>query len=174
MLNSTELARVLPMLPPRRLQHHAYRIVANKHLAANPPLHPDQYLYSLGALVAGARFTPRGGPATLYLAEDQQTAFDEANPEQAILRRADPGLVRPTPPGRYVSVLYQLESVLDLTDNVIQQALGTGSAELAGHWRQAQQRGRVAFCLAVFPDRLAAPAYVKVYDPDGFIQERLP
>lgn len=202
MRDPAELAAALRSLPRLRCEGHAYRIIAYKYLAAPQSPHPHRVLYGLGAPTAGARFTPRGGMGTLYLAEDLATAFDEANPEQAILRRADPGLVRPTPPGTHVAVLYRLEAILDLNDLAIQQALGTDGAELTAPWRLAQRRGHVpptqwlgqavfdsgifqairyesarvpgAACLAVFPDRLTDPAFLEVYDPDSHIRERLP
>ncbi|BDI33861.1 hypothetical protein CCAX7_59120 [Capsulimonas corticalis] len=198
----TDLAWILPTLPRLSMHGHAYRIIDYKYLAASPPLHPNRYLYGLGAPAAGARFTSKGGPQAIYIANDLATAFDEANPVQAILRQTDPGLAPPTPPGGYASILYRLESVLDISDPTVQSALGTSTSELTGHWRQAQKRGHVAatqilgqavydsgvfqaiwyesarvpgsFCLAVLIDRLVAPAYLEVHDPNNNINERLP
>ncbi|MEO7715868.1 MAG: RES family NAD+ phosphorylase [Capsulimonas sp.] len=197
-----DLAQILPTLSHLSMQGHAYRVIDYKYLAANPPLHPNRYLYGLGAPASGARFTPRGGPQTIYMADDLATAFDEANPVQAILRLTHPGLASPTPPGGYASILYELETVLDLTDSVVQHALGTDTVELTKPWRQAQKRGRPCvtqilgraifdngafqairfesarvpgtYCLCVFIDRLIAPAHLEVYDPNNNIKERLP
>lgn len=202
MLTPADLALVLPTLPRLTCQGHAYRVVAYKYLAANPPSHPNRFLYGLGAPTSGARYTPLGGMSTIYLAHDLATAFDEANPEQAILRRIDPGLAKPTPLGGHASILYELDAVLDVTDSQIQNQLQTNSAELAAPWRLTQKRGRVpptqvlgqavydsglfqaiwyesarapgTYCLVVFPDRLAGKAFLEVYDPDGNVQERLP
>jgi RES domain-containing protein len=202
MLAAHHLAVTLAGLPCLHCEGHAYRVVAYKYLAAPQSPHPHRLLYGLGAPAAGARFTPHGGMATISLAEDLATAFDEANPEQAILRRVDPGLVRPTPPGAHVAVVYRLDSVLDVTDSAIQQALGTNPSELTAPWRLTQHQGHVpptqqlgqavfdsgvyqairyesarvpgTACLAIFPDRLVAPAFMEVYDPDGNICERLP
>lgn len=124
MLNPTDLLTTLAMLPRYDFQGHAYRVIAYKYLAANPPLHPNRVLSGFGAPMTGARYTPRGGMSTVYLAQDLSTAFDEANPEQAIIRRHDPGLAKPTPLGGHASVLYRLDSVLDITEQSVQQALG--------------------------------------------------
>ncbi len=179
MLNATEIALVLPALPRQTRQGHGYRIVDYPYFAANPGLHPVRILYGFGAPVNGQRFTPRGGMATLYFAEDLATAFDEVYPQQAIVRRQDPGLALPVPPGGFAAVTYTLQTVLDVTEPAIQQALHTDAAELTGHWRQARNRGQIpptqrlgqavydsglfeaiwyesarisgAYCLAVFP-----------------------
>lgn len=197
-----DLANVLPTLPCLTMHGHGYRYIDYKYLAANPPLHPHRFLFGLGAPAAGSRFTPTGGPRAVYLADTQSTAFDEANPVQAILRAIDPGLVSPTPPGAHASIVYQLEAVLDVTDPVIQKALGATRSELIAPWRQAAKRGHLpatqllgqaAFdcgviqaiwyesarapkthCLVVFIDRLVDPAYVEVFDPNNNIKERLP
>lgn len=202
MHTSADLALVLPTLPSIPMRGHAYRYVDYKYLAANPPLHPNRFLYGLGAPAAGARFTPIGGPRMIYLACDQATAFDEANPVQAILRKIDPGLVPPTAPGALASIQYQLGSVLDVTDPATQKAIGTSRSELFKPWRQAANRGRIpatqllgqavfdsavfqaiwyesarapkTYCLAVYLDRLVDPAFLEVFDPNNNIRERLP
>ena len=202
MLSITDLALVLPTLTPQTRQGHGYRIVDYQYFAAHPNLHPVRILFSFGAPVKGQRFTPRGGMATIYFAEDLATAFDEVHPEQAIIRQHDPGLAQPVSPGGFAAVQYSLETVLDVTDPAVQQDLGTTPAELTGHWRQARNRGltpptqhlgqavydsslfqaiwyesaRVpgTYCLAVFPDRLTAPSFLEVYDPAGSFQERIP
>lgn len=202
MRTPAELAQILPTLPRLAMKSHAYRVVDNQYLSADLSLHPRRYLYGLAAPAAGARFTPRGGAAAVYMADELATAFDEANPVQAIVRKLDPGLAPPTPPGGHASILYQLESVLDLTDPAVQAALGTSREELIGPWRQAQKRGRIAaaqrlgqavydsgafqaiwyesarvtgaFCMAVFLDRLASPAYLEVFDPHRNVNERVP
>ena len=202
MLNASALANVLPALVPQIRQGHSYRIVDYQYFAAHPNLHPVRILYGFGASMSGQRFTPRGGMATIYFAEDFATAFDEVHPEQAIIRQHDPGLALPVSPGGFAAVQYYLETVLDVTDPAVQQVLGTTPAELTGHWRQARNRGQTpptqqlgqavydsglfqaiwyesarvsgTYCLAVFPDRLTAPSFLEVQDPAGNFQERLP
>lgn len=202
MLSYADILKTLPTLPRYAYQSHAYRVVDNKYLTGNLLPRAHRYLYGLGVPVAGARFTPRGGMPTIYIAEDLATAWDEVNPVSAIVRQHDPGLAGPTRPGGYASVVYDLATVIDMTEPGIQSALGTDRAELLAPWRQMQRRGRVSptqqlgqavydsglfqaiwyesvrapgtFCLAVFPDRLTGAAFLEVYDPDGNIQERLP
>jgi RES domain-containing protein len=202
MLNAADLALALPTLTPQTRQGHGYRIVDYQYFAALPNLHPVRILYGFGAPINGQRFTPRGGMATIYFAEDLATAFDEVHPEQAIIRQHDPGLVSPVSPGGFATIQYSLETVLNATDPVVQQRLGTDMAELAGHWRQARNRGQTpptqrlgqavydsrlfqaiwyesarvpgTYCLAVFPDRLTAPSFLEVYDPAGNFQEHIP
>jgi len=202
MLSASALARVLPALVPQARQGQVYRIVDYQYFAAHPSLHPVRILYGSGAPVNGQRFTPRGGMATIYFAEDFATAFDEVHPEQAIIRQHDPGLILPVSPGGFATIRYFLETVLDATDPNTQHVLGTDTAELTSHWRQARNRGQTpptqqlgqavydsglfqaiwyesarvpsTYCLAVFPDRLIAPSFMEVYDPTGSFQERIP
>lgn len=202
MLTAADLALALPTLTPQTRQGHGYRIVDYPYFAALPTLHPVRILYGFGAPVNGQRFTPRGGMATLYFAEDLATAFDEVHPEQAIIRQHDPGLAQPVPPAGFAAIQYRLETVLDVTDPAVQQALGTDPAELTAPWRQARNRGQIpptqrlgqavydsglfealwyesarvpgTYCLAIFPDRLTPPSFLAVHDPHGHFQERLP
>ncbi len=202
MLSAADLALALPTLTPQTRQGHVYRFVDYQYFAAHPNLHPVRILYGSGAPVNGQRFTPRGGMATIYSAEDFATAFDEVHPEQAIIRQHDPGLVLPVSPGGFATIQYSLETVLDVTDPAVQQTLATDRAELTGHWRQARNRGQTpltqqlgqavydsglfqaiwyesarvlgTYCLAVFPDRLTPPSFLEVYDPNGHFQERIP
>ena len=154
MLNAADLARVLPTLTPQTRQGHGYRIVDYQYFAALPNLHPVRILYGFGASMNGQRFTPRGGMATIYFAEDLATAFDEVHPEKAIIRQRDPGLVLPVSPGGFAAIQYRIETVLDATDPAVQQTSGTDTAELTGHWRQARKRGQPPPHPAARPGRL--------------------
>jgi RES domain-containing protein len=200
-----DLAAALVTLPAATFTGTLYRAI---HLEALFGFHqPSPYpvprpLYSLGAPANGARFTPRSGMATLYMAEDAEAAFVEANQSYAAIRSQNPAGVGPMPPTVLVSARAHLTSVLDLAQGAIQGALGTNPRELAGSWRLTQpaggmavtqQLGQMVFesgrfdgirypstrrprscCLAIFPDRLQAPAFVEVFDPDGNVYERLP
>ena len=202
MLPPADLASVLPTLPTHSLTGYGFRVVQFRHLVSSPAPQRHRVLYALAAPAVGARFTPRGGMSTIYFAEDQETAFAEANPIHALIHRLDPALAPPTSIGVYMSLHYQLEAVLDLTDPKVQKALQTSRTELRDGWRLAQSRGGLAvtqqlgqaiydcgnieavfyesarvdnhLCFAVFPDRLAAPGFLEVYDPDGNFPERLP
>ena len=79
MLSIPGLALILPTLTPQTRQGHGYRIVDYQYFAAHPNLHPMRILYGFGAPIHGQRFTPRGGMATIYFAEDFATAFDEVH-----------------------------------------------------------------------------------------------
>jgi RES domain-containing protein len=199
-----ELADALAALFPVPFAGTLYRAI---HLEAlygfhQPVPYPEpRPLYSLGAPRAGARYTPRGGMPTLYMAEDAETAFAEANQVAAALQALDPSL-SPPKPTVIVSARARLMSVLDLTDPAIRAALGTDETELVAPWRlrqdeggmaPTQRLGQAAFdsgrfqalrypsrqlsgrrCLAIFPDRLAGGAFVEIHDPDGNVYQRLP
>jgi RES domain-containing protein len=151
-------------------------------------------LDAIGSRILGGRFNGKGRFEVLYLGCDALTAQMEAH---AILgRRGSPTL--------HVGVDGRLTRVLDLTSEEIQRALGTTSEELTAGWRLTQARGREAptqllgrlawasgriealycvsaahrpdgRCLAVFPDRIAAPSELTVADDHGLLEpERLP
>lgn len=158
-------------------------------------------LYSLGAPAHGARYTPRGGMATLYMAEGQEAAFAEAHQIGAAIKRQGPGAEEPRRPTVLVSARLHLDRVLDITDPAVQAFLGTDAKELLLPWRRAQRRGAVATqqlglavfasgrfqalrypsvrlagrcCFAIFTDRLLPPAFVEIHDPDGNVPQRIP
>jgi len=82
MLTEPALRRVLPTLPTCTFEGILYRAVDLEALFGfhqpTPYPHPLP-LFSEGARQWGARYTPIGGPASLYLALDPQTAYAEAN-----------------------------------------------------------------------------------------------
>jgi RES domain-containing protein len=139
--------------------------------------------------------------ATLYMAEDRETAFAEAHQIGASIKRQQPAADDPRRPTVVVSVKVSLDSALDVSDPAVQAALGTDLGELLRPWRRAQCRGPVPTqqlglatfasgrfqairypsarlrgrcCLAIFTDRVVPPAYVEVYDPDRNIDQRIP
>ena len=204
MLPPDELDGALAALagrPWHGVLHRAIFLEALFGFHNRPPHARPLPLYSLGAPVSGARYTPRRGMATLYMAEDRETAFAEAHHIGASIRRQRPTVDEPRRPTVVVSVKVRLDSVLDVSDSSVQAALGTDLGELLRPWRRAQRRGPVptqelglaAFasgrfqairypsarlsgrcCLAVFTDRVVPPAYVEVYDPDRNIDQRIP
>jgi len=119
-----------------------------------PTRHPRPLpLYSLGAPSHGARYTPQGAMATLYMAEDHETAFAEAHQLGASIKRHAPAAAEPRRPTVLVSAQTHLDSVLDIADAAVQASLGTDVKELLRPWRRAQRRGVVAtqqLGLAVF------------------------
>jgi len=207
MHEEAELRRVLAALPTITVHGPWSRAVA-LHLLQSPPPGapvgtPPQPLWSGGAPQRGARFTPRGGFDTIYLASDHHTALIEV---QAIYQSTS-GLTvtRDRQPLAIVSVDGVLANVLDLTDEAIRRRLGTTLAELTGDWLYAQAigltpptqlLGRIAYetgrivglryvsakspptgtGLAAFADRLVPGevSYLEVVDPHGLVRQRVP
>lgn len=199
MIGYDVLRTVLPTLPAARFHGFLFRRV---NLAALLTLSPPQFLYALGASRGGGRYTPRGGPASLYAATDEATAAAEANQAGgfAPFRPATP----PPPPAAIYGLAATLTAVLDVADAAVQARLGTTGAELRAPWRLAgtaeggraptQTLGQATFdaggfqairypsarhpggvCMVIFPDRLdGATSFVEVFDPGGAFRERLP
>jgi RES domain-containing protein len=204
MLPPDALAAVLTVRAGTTSEGVVYRTVDYEALHGfhrQPPFPRPRPLYSLGAPLHGARFTPRGGMAALYAAEDRETALAELDQVATIVRREAPTLARRIPPVVVLSADAHLRTVLDLTDPTVQEALGTDLAELRLPWRRAQRRGAAPTqqlgaavfasgrfeairypsarleggrCLAIFTERLVPPAFVEIYDPHGNLRERIP
>ncbi|MBM3457183.1 MAG: RES domain-containing protein [Armatimonadetes bacterium] len=205
MLAYSDLLLALPSQPVQPFVGILYRAIHYSTLhglhLVQPPT-PDP-LFSGGAPVHGARFTPAGGMPSLYLAEDRATADREANFPYLLLAGANPQAV----PGPPATVLFtaqvHLTTLLDVSDSIVQTALGTNPAELAAAWRTLQMRGqpvptqelgRAVFdtgtaqairypsavpggghCFVVYPDRLAPTGSVEIYDPGSrFANRRIP
>jgi RES domain-containing protein len=151
-------------------------------------------LWGLGAPRGGARFTPKKGSPSLYIAEDVETSNREGL--QVTLGTA----VRP--PAGVTRTVYTVElrlsEVIDLRDPTVCALLGTSAAELKLAWRYRMDRkmaatqrlGRVAAnlgveglifrstkgvgaCLAVFTDNLGATSWLQV-SVGKKVLERLP
>lgn len=78
MLTGPALRTALPSLPTCSFDGVLYRAVDLESLFGfhQPTPYPQPLpLFSEGARQRGARYTPIGGPASLYLALDPQTAF---------------------------------------------------------------------------------------------------
>ena len=91
------LAALLPTLPLQPFQGVLYRAVTLEALYGfhrNPPYPQVRPLYNLGAPAAGARYTPLGGPPSLYLAVDADTAIAEVNQVYARLIQSYSACVR--------------------------------------------------------------------------------
>lgn len=174
------------------------RAVGYRYLLGSPPglAGPPQPLWGGAAKIAGARFTPKGGFDSIYLAHDPITAFIEVS--ALVLLPGGPVPVR-TAPWVVVSVDRILNNLLDLTDAATLTALGTTLQEMTGTWattphpptqllgQLAYDSGRIAgikyasakhpggLNLVVFPDRIpiAASDFLEVYDPHGNLAQRL-
>lgn len=205
MLTGSDLRETLLSLSTCSLEGVLYRAVDLEALFGfhRPTPYPQPLpLFSEGARQRGARYTPLGGPASLYLALDPQTAYAEANRVHTQAWSDAEGKAPALPPTVLISVRAHLATLLDLTDPAIQQALQTTNRELLRPWRLAQSRGRTvatqilghavfdcgnfqairypsaqssrAHCLVVFPERLVAPAFVETIDQNLNISQRLP
>ncbi len=200
--DATRLGEVLASLPVLPFDGILYRAVTHRALIGDPPYPEIRPLYDAGAPSSGARYTPRGGMKSLYLAADPETAFAEVNQIYAKLRRQSPPVMAPVPACTLFSVAARIERVLDLTDIAIQSALETNEAELSAPWRESQQSGtlpptqwlgRAAYdttviqalrypsmqlpghaCFVVFTERLQGNTFIEVDDASGYLRERLP
>ena len=140
MLPEKELHRVLARIPLTSAGGPWTRALAYRLLQGPPPDSkagdPPQPLWPGGPSRRGARFNPKGGFGSIYLASDFLTALEEVG---AVLNRPEipPSTLR-TPPWTLFAVEGFLERVLDLTDPGTQHRLGTSLAELTGDWRYSQ------------------------------------
>jgi RES domain-containing protein len=151
-------------------------------------------LSGLGAPRGGARFTPRAGPSSLYVAEDVETS----NREGLQVTLGTPV----KPPAGVTRTVYtvkvQLSDVVDLREPAVHALLGTSAAELTLAWRYrkdgkmpaTQRLGSVAAnigvegiifqstkaagaCLVIFTDNLTATSWLEVSDGKSIL-DRLP
>lgn len=197
---AAELAATISALKLRAVHGPWSRCVGYRHLLAPPPGGAGgglpQPLWGGAAKIAGARFTPKDGFDSLYLASDPVTALTEVSalvalPGGPVPVRAAPLVI--------VSVDGVVGRVLDLTDVDTLAALNTNAQEITGTWvkvaspptqtlaRAAYDSGAIAGIqypsakhpggvnLVVFPDRLVADPtdYLEAYDPQGLIAQRL-
>jgi len=200
------LKKVLPNVP-RATIHGPWSRAIGFHLLKGPPPgappgSPPQPLWPGGPASNGARFTPKGGFASLYLAEDPVTALHEVvsvfTPPQG------PPVTIKTAPWVVITVDGVLSNIVDLTLPAVQKALGTSLSELTGEWvytqavsgiAPTQTLGQAALecgilglkyrsakhmprgsALVVFADHLKAnhPSFLEVVDEYHNISQRLP
>jgi len=199
MLPDLELRAALRDLTPVPSEGTLHRAVLLEYLM-NIGRDP-QPLYSLGAPMSGARFTPKGGMATLYLAENAETAYAEALQISRHLARARPDVQITPKPIVLLSMRVRIGALLDVTEDAVQARLGTTRSELLAAWRRrafagqevptwrmgqaiwndgrfaglryesSQRRG--SFCLALFPDRLSDGDFIEVHDPAHNINQTI-
>ena len=198
MLAAADLAVALPTAKLLAVHGPWSRTIGYRHLLGPPPgaTGPPQPLWGGAAKLFGARFTPKGGFDSIYLADDPITALTEVSalvtlPGGPVPLRSAP-LVIITADG-------VVSRVLDLTDAATLTLLGTNEQEITGTWAKvarpptqilaqtAYDSGNIAgfrypsakhsggVNLVVFPDRLtASPSdYLEAYDPDGHLAQRL-
>jgi RES domain-containing protein len=187
MLPQRQLKAALNVITPVRVSGVFYRSVAESAIHS---LSPPRPLYSLGPRRTGQRFTPKGGPARLYLSERFDVSYVETN--GTALSLAAHGHAFVPPPTVVVAVLVDIEHVLDLTVLATKAALATDDAELGGPWFEQMILGRSvpshdlaraaysvnlfeaikfnsaqrpgAVNLMIWPKKLSEPYYVEVHD----------
>jgi RES domain-containing protein len=191
----SELSEALSAVDPVEYERILYRRVplvsllgirkkaSGLHVTRLPP----QFLYAGGGSGRVNRYTYPGGPDSLYLAEDEETARAEATPDGLEL-----------PPTVVFSVQAKLSSVLDLTAKDVQVAVGTTSEELRAPLlykpaaprlpshtlaeaviisarfsaiRYPSARLAAGVCLVVYPDHLKEWEELRLIDPSGIFSE---
>lgn len=203
MLLPRRLKTVIPSLSTITVHGPWSRAIAYHHLISGPsaPGSGPQPLWAGGPAINGARFTPKGGFDSIYLADDLVTAFQEV---RAFFQHPGaPPFTMKLPPWALFTVDGVLHNILDLTDPHTLSSLGTSLQELTGRWsagsagglaptqvlaqaaydlgsivgfryQSAQNAGGI--CVVVFTDRLTASShsYIEVYDPFNNLIQRLP
>jgi RES domain-containing protein len=146
MLDGNALADALRKLPTVSFAGTLYRAIDYEALHGfhSPTSYQPNPLYCHGAVVNGARYTPRGGMASLYLAEEYTTAYEEANQAFLAVQAINPKAVRGIPPTVLLSARAEIATVLDISDPAVQHALSTNLAELTAPWRLFQRAGGIA------------------------------
>lgn len=124
------LARRIVRAPLVEVEGTLCRAVRAKYLRRTPA----EPLYYRASEI-GARYTPRGGPAGLYLASDPATALAEIRD----LMQSPTG--QPLPPTRRdpVTLVYvdtEIERVLDLTDATVRRALRVSRKAIMAEWQE--------------------------------------
>ncbi len=115
-------------------QHAGYRFAPRAFATL------DHFTSGEGARLAGGRFTPRGGPRTVYLAADIQTAAAEVAYYHTLFGVPDTAFR----PRVLAAVAVSVGAVLDLTAPAARADLGLPDDALATDWRVESERGGVA------------------------------
>lgn len=206
MHTSARLRKVLLTLPRITIHGLWSRAIGFDLLKGAPPGAPvgssPQPLWPGGSALSGARFTPKGGFNSLYLADDPVTALHEV--VSVFTPPHGPPVTIKTSPWVVAAVDGVLSNVVDLSEPAVQRKLGTTTAELTGEWAYTQAKfgiaptqilGQAAFdcgilgfryvsaknitggrAVVVFTDHLSAnpSSFVEVVDMHGNLTQRLP
>jgi len=195
------LKKILKSIQRKSFKGKLYRTVQAEALykfSTKGPYTPRP-LYNIGSGRGGARYTPIKGVPSIYFSEDLETSMREvlriASPKP-IMPAAHynfSALVT-------YEVEVNLKSVLDLTQGTIRKKLGTSLKELAEPWRirrdrlkpPTQRLGAVAAtserfqgilfnstmksgnCMVIFTDKIIAPYFIQINDPEGNLIGQLP
>lgn len=122
-------ATVLVDMPLIDMRGTLYRAVYEKYL--HPATGNPEPLYYRGSL-SGRRYTPRGGPAGLYLALDPATPVAELR--NVVFTGDVITSVVEHDPVLTVSILATVTRVLDLTDSAVTRSLKLTKKLLRAHW----------------------------------------
>jgi RES domain-containing protein len=198
MLTGEALRHSLEVIPPIRIAGVYWRVVTASSLLGlvigsggqptvtrlNPKL-----LFAGGPGRVGGRYTPIGGPDTLYLASSERAANAEW---EAGLSALFPNVH--LPPKVVFSANIVLDRVLDLSADPVRQALETNVAELSRPWKARKRtatqelgfavfnsgrfsalryrstKAAPSYCMAIFPDRLESAENVSVLDPKNLFK----
>lgn len=189
-------ARAIARSPLTDLDGILCRAIAERYLRGPTP----QSLYFQGSADRGGRYTPKGGPAGLYLADHPPTAFAEIRHLGFSLDLREPVTL--------VYVRVHVSALLDLRLPAIRRRLGVRRDDLTGEWAEEQvaylngggapmpltqaiaaaahlaqdirgilypsARLRGATCVVIFPDRLGRGDVVESHDSTGRLRQRLP
>ncbi|MBY0548046.1 MAG: RES domain-containing protein, partial [Candidatus Obscuribacterales bacterium] len=131
------MADVLANLPAVPINGTYHRSVANASLYRKG--RKPKLLFSLGAGMNGARFTPKGGPPCLYVSAKPVTTLSEVSGIASSLVHA--GVAIPQPTTAFSMSVNLHRGILDLTNAAILDALGTNLAELDGPWEEQMKNG---------------------------------
>jgi hypothetical protein len=127
-----ELAQRLTTVRRRQIDQQLHRAIYTKYLLLPPGPRPLYYNSS----VAGRRYTPRGGPAGLYLSFDPATTTAEL---RAVVFDHDAlSIAHEHDPITVISARTSVGGLLDLTDPDTCDALDVTLAELDNDWESEQ------------------------------------
>jgi RES domain-containing protein len=132
MLPRDALVVAVQELPVQPRQGLAFRLILARYAATA--------LSSIGSLRAGGRYNMRGEFEALYLTSSPVTARSEV---EALVATAEGLRGVKGPPRILLSIDYELEAVVDLTEPTAQQLLGSSLAELSAPWRTLNAAGQL-------------------------------
>lgn len=191
MLSGQALDTALSLLPTSPLVGVAFRAISVQYASSA--------LSAIGSLKRGGRYNTANEFEVLYISESQVTALQEVG---SIVQTSQ-GLISLRAQSRTILTIdYRLNAVLDLTNSLIQDALGTSFQELTGLWIPTSVQGKISptqqlgaaahrlakidalkypsakdpgsYNLAVFVSKLSTSSSLEVYDSSGTINARLP
>src|SRR5579859_5421710 len=130
MLPRDALVVAVAKLPAHARRGLAFRLILARYAATA--------LSSIGSLRTGGRYNMRGEFEALYLASSPVTALREV---EALVETVEGLRGVKGPPRILLSVEYELQAVVDLTDPAVQDVLSTNLVELCAPWRALNAAG---------------------------------